>query len=328
MNKMNNVPPELPKKYRMSVFPESIDFIIPGFDRIYLPCKNGTLALKKRDCSEWYHEFVDKCVAACGRQFLPIYRMSDGEFLFLLGEQPLDERWPIKQKIRIRLGMIKEKLLLKGGLGPFTQGHYHSGEYSAEEWRMARIEQPPLIRKISEKGILALHLNYVHIPFAERYWPALDKWLQEHRIMINHDNYYPFYFVYAMLTGPRRRELLKDRRILVVNGAQGEKRHQIIEGLKREGASQVHWCPISLKRSLYDTVDMKPYIGKVDLAMVGAGIGKSNILVQMEPLNVPCIDAGFVFEVWADPKNKWARVVCASDDDYAEAEKASTGNKL
>ena len=319
---MNNVTLELPKKYHMSLFPESIDFIIPGFERVFLPCKNLTLALKMRDCGEWYHEFVDKCIAACGRQFLPIYRMSDGEFLFLLGEQPLDERLSFKQKMRIRLGMIKEKLLLKGGLGPFTQGHYHSGEYSAEEWRRAQTEQPALIRKISERGILALHLNYVHIPFAERYWAELDKWLKKNRIMINDGNYYPFYFVYAMLTGPRRGELLKDRRVLVVNGAEGDKKQNIISGLKREGVAEVLWCPISLMRSLYDTVDMTPYLGKVDLAMVGAGIGKSNILLQMEPLNVPCIDAGFVFEVWADPKNKWGRVLCASNDDYAEVEKA------
>lgn len=325
---MNNVQPELPKKYHMSLFPERIDFIIPGFEWIFLQCKNKSLALRMRDSSEWYHEFVDKCVAACGQHFLPIYRMSDGEFLFLFGEQPLDERWSFKQKMKFRLGQIKEKMILKGGLGPFTQGHYHSGEYSAEEWRRARTEQPELIKKISEKGILALHLNYVNIPFAERYWPALDKWLQDNNIIINDNNYYPFYFVYTMLTGPRRGELLKDRHVLVVNGAQEEKKLKIIAGLKREGVLEVHWCPISLKRSLYDTIDVKPFIGKVDLALVGAGIGKSNILLQMEPLNVPCIDAGFVFEVWADSKNKWARVLCAANDDYAEAKKVSAGNNV
>ena len=58
------------------------------------------------------------------------------------------------------------------------------------------------------------------------------------------------------------------------------------------------------------------------MALVGAGIGKSNILVQMESLNVPCIDAGFVFEVWANPENKWNRAVCACDEDYANAEKS------
>lgn len=316
LNKTAETPLQLPPEYHLSMLSDNIDFFIHGFKKNYIPGGEKTLVIKKRDCEQWFNEFVDKCISACGRQFLPIYRMSDGEFLFMLGEQPLDIRWSFKQKMRIRLGLIKHKILLSGGLGPFTQGHYHSGEYSAKEWQMARINLPHQIRKISECGILALHLNYVKTPFAERYFPALGKWLQEHKIIINDDNYYPFYFVYAMLTGPRRGELLKNRRILVVNGAEGDKRQKIIDGLKREGVAEVLWCPISLKRSLYDSVDMTPFLGKVDLALVGAGIGKSNILVQMESLNVPCIDAGFVFEVWANPENKFKRVFCATDDDW------------
>jgi len=310
---------KLPKKYReplRDIFPVDIDFDIPGYEKQYLQNKNKSLALEERDCKQLFHEFVDKCVLACGRQFLPIYRMSDGEFLFILGEQPLDIRWSLKQKIRIKLGLIKEKAVLQGGLGPFTQGHYHSGKYSAKEWEIARINLPDQIRKISENGILALHLNYVKTPFAERYFPALGQWLRKHNIIINQNNYFPFYFVYAMLIGPRRGELLNNRRILVVNGAEGEKKQKIIEGLKRESVAEILWLPISLQRSLYDCIDITPFIGKVDLALIGAGIGKSNILVQMKSLNVPCIDAGFVFEVWANPENKWKRAVCATDEDY------------
>ncbi len=316
---------ELPKKYReplRKIFPVDIDFDIPGYENLYKSNKNKSLALEMRDCKEWYNEFVDKCISACGREFLPIYRMSDGEFLFILGEQPLDIRWSFKQKLKIKLGLIKEKILLGGGLGPFTQGHYHSGKYSAKEWKIARVNLPDQIRKISENGILALHLNYDKTPFAERYFPALGRWLHEHNVRINHNNYFPFYFVYAMLTGPRRGDLLKDRRILVVNGAEANKRQQIIDGLKREGVAEVLWYPISLQRSLYDSIDMTPFIGKVDLALVGAGIGKSNILVQMKLLKVPCIDAGFVFEIWANPENKWNRAVCACDDDYNIAGKS------
>ncbi|MEW6088401.1 MAG: hypothetical protein AB1498_08875 [bacterium] len=313
---MEQIPVKLPKEYQMQMFPESIEFVIPGFERSCVPGSSKTLALKKRGCEEWYNEFIDKLVNACGRQFLPVCRMSDGEFLFLLGEQPFDIRLPFVQKLKQELSRFKHRILLNGGLGPFTEGHYHSGEYSADEWRKARVDYPQMIRKISENGILALHLNYTNVPFQERYFPALERWLKGKKIIINNNNYYPFYFVYALLTGPRRGELLKNRRVLVVNGQTGEKKQKIIEGLKREGVLEVQWCSISLKRSLYDSVDMGPFIGNVDLALVGAGIGKANIMVQMEPLNVPCIDAGYVFEVWADPKNKWGRVVCAPDDDW------------
>jgi len=313
---MKDIPLELPRKYRISLLPESIDFVIPGFEQNYPRGLSKTLALRKRDCEQWFNEFVDHLVDSCGRRFLPVCRLSDGEFLFLLGEQPIDIRLPFVQKLRLRLSQFKERLILKGGIGPYTAGHYHSGEYSADECRKARIEQPQMIKKISEKGILALHLNYVRDPFNERYFPALEQWLEAGKISLNDDNYYPFYFVYALLTGLRRAELLKNRNVLVVNGAQGKKRQQIEEGLKREGVAKVLWCPISLRRSLYDSVDMSPFIGKVDLALVGAGIGKANILLQMELLNVPCIDAGYVFEVWANPNNKFDRVWCATDEEW------------
>ena len=71
---------------------------------------------------------------------------------------------------------------------------------------------------------------------------------------------------------------------------------------------------------MYDSIDVAPFCGKVDLALVGAGIGKMSIFLQMEELKVPCIDAGYVFEVWKDPNNKWKRVICASDNDWNERE--------
>ena len=318
-NAIERTSAELPKEYQMQMFPESFDLLIPGFKRGYFPGCTKTLALRKRDCEQWYNEFVDRLVAACGRQFLPVCRMSDGEFLFLLGEQPFDIRLPFSQKLKLSLGRFKYQLLLRGGIGAFTEGHYHSGQYSAKEWRKARKKYPQAIRKISERGIIAWHLNYTNVGFQERYFPALERWLNEEKITINDVNYYPFYFVYALLTGPRRSELLRNRRVLVINGALGEKRQKIIAGLKREGVSEVLWCPISLRRSLYDIVDMRPFLGKVDLALVGAGLGKANIMLQMETLNVPCIDAGYVFQVWTDPRNKWKRVFCAPDDgDIAE----------
>jgi len=80
--------------------------------------------------------------------------------------------------------------------------------------------------------------------------------------------------------------------------------------------AEVHWCSISSSRSLFDRIDISGYIGRVDIAVVGAGVGKPNILVQLEPLQVPCIDAGFVFEVWANPENKWKRAWCVPDEKF------------
>ena len=87
----------------MKTFPLSIDFFIPGFLEKHLHGIEKSLAIEKRDCSQWYDEFIDKCIDACGKKYFPIYRMSDGEFLFVLGEQPLDIRLSVFKKIRIWL---------------------------------------------------------------------------------------------------------------------------------------------------------------------------------------------------------------------------------
>jgi hypothetical protein len=172
------------------------------------------------------------------------------------------------------------------------------------------------VRQINQKGILALHLSYGQILFQERYFPALRRWLADNHIFLTATSYVPFYFVYAAFTGPRRSELLRNRRVLVVNGARGSKRRQIELGLQREGVAEILWYQISQQRSLYDRLNLTPFLGRVDLAVVGAGIGKPNILCQMESLQVPCLDVGYIFEVWADPENRWKRPFCAPDDQF------------
>lgn len=304
----------LPPNYQ--ILPCSISLRIPGFEKTCSP-GSKTLALRRRDCAKWYNEFLDRLVDACGRKFLPLCRMSDGEFKFALGEQLPDIRLPWIQRVRQKAKLaIKKRLLRKRQFEAFTGGHYHSGRYSANEWQKAHAQYAQMVQKISKKGILALHLSYGHVPFQEHYFPAFGRWLQKNRIVLTDDNYFPFYFVYAALTGPRRGELLKGRRVLVVNGACGEKRRKIEHGLLREGVAEISWYPISLDRSLYDRLDVDSYIGKIDLALVGAGIGKPNILTQMELLNVPCIDAGYVFEVWADRENRWNRACCVPDEGF------------
>ena len=302
----------LPREY--SILPESIDFIIPGFKRCYAP-GDKTLTLSHRNCTQWYNEFVDRLVAACGCEFLPVCRMSDGEFKFALGNQPPSKRLPLGLRVKRRfLGVVERLAVEVKGFQAATGNLYSSGNYTKDEWFKKRKQYAEMLCEIGKKGILALHLSYGEVPFQEHYFPALGHRLKENHIMLTDENYFPFYFVYAALTGPRRGELLKGRRVLIVNGASGEKRQKIEAGLRHEGVAEVLWHMISLDRSLYDRLDLDPYIGKIDLAIVGAGIGKPNILTQMGPLKVPCIDAGYVFEVWADPNSKWERAFCSPDD--------------
>jgi len=311
----------LPKEYQMTSLPFSVELVIKGFKEKHVPDTTYTLAPRKRDCEEWYHEFIDKIIDASGKKFLPIIRIGDGEFLLMLGKQPVNLRYSFLQKIKLKIIRLKWNFLLNGGIAPKTVGHYHSGQYTRQECLDASLEIPQIVKEVLKKGILAPMTMYSTEPFAEHYFPAFDKWLQKNQIMFNDNNYYPQYFIYSALNSDRRSEILEGRRILIINGAEGEKKEQIINGLKKEGVAEVHWCPISLKRSMFDVIDVKPYIGKVDLAFVGAGVGKFKIFAQLEKLNIPCIDAGFVFEIWADSNNKFERPFCASDNDWKKRNK-------
>jgi hypothetical protein len=300
----------LPARYR--VLPESIEFKIPGFESQYRP---GHLvqAPSRLDCRDWFHAFVGRLIAACGVRYLPVVRIGDGELRFLLGEQRPDVRVPLRARARQCTGRLSRWLLGRDFVAA-TPGHYVSGRYTRREWHSAREAYDLHLRAIGQSGIMALPLHYGEEPFYERYYPGLRRWLEHSGIALTAENYVPVYFPYAALTGSRRGELLRGRRILVVNGASGTRREKIEEGLVREGVARVAWLTISAERSVYDSLDVTRMVGQVDLALVGAGIGKPNILHQLEPLQIPCIDAGFVFEVWADPRHGAERPFCAPDE--------------
>jgi hypothetical protein len=296
----------LPAAYR--ILPAEVPLRIPGFGR-WCPPGARTLAPSKRPSEEWYAEFVDRLITAKGRRYLPVCRLSDGEFLFAVGPQPPDLRLSRFRRLT-QAACESIRAATRGGrFAAGMHGFYNSGDYSSEEWTAGRTTFASGLRYLAERGVLALHLTFGTAPFQERYFPAVGRWLAANNIVLSASNYVPFYFVYGALTGQRRSELLSGR-ILVVNGARGEKAGQITAGLRREGATEIHWCPISDRRSLFDSIDVKPFVGKVDLAVVGAGIGKANILRQLEPLGVPCVDAGFVFEVWREPSLAKLRPFC------------------
>jgi hypothetical protein len=284
---------------------------LPAFERWWRE-GDDTYSAVEDSCEVQFSSFIDRLIEAKkSRRFLPICRMSDGEFTFLLGHQRLTSKWSVRKRIRADLGMairrLRRSTLLAG------TRHYRSGSYSRAEWGQSQEEYGGNIKAISEKGVLALHLSFGAIPFQEHFFEPLQEWMTRKKVSLGANNYVPFYFVYAALTGPRRGELFEDARVLVVNSASGSKQANIVAGLRANGAREVHWLPISGDRSLFDTIDPTPFVNRVDLVVVGAGVGKPNILLQLEPLGVPCLDAGFVFEVWADRSQGIHRAYCLPD---------------
>ncbi|MCX7113656.1 MAG: hypothetical protein NTX45_26945 [Proteobacteria bacterium] len=306
---------KLPCQYH--VLPHTAPFHIPGFKNNYR-VGNMTFSPGEMDTEEWFEIFTERVLASVGNAYLPICRLSDGEFTVLLGQQPWYMLGPVSKRLRHWVGYLYRKLFTRRFKAATWVG-VSSGDYSHREIQEFRNRYTELLLQIAGKGMLAMHLSYGQFPFQEQFFPALKKWLDRNGLVLTYENYTPFYFVYALLTGPKRHALFQGRRVLLVNGADREKQQRIEQSLFREGVSSVDWCPISRDRSFYDQIDTTPWQNKVDLVLVGAGVGKPNILLQLQPLNVPVIDAGFVFEVWADPDRRWHRPVCVPDDEYIPA---------
>jgi hypothetical protein len=306
----------LPDAYR--ILPVSVPFRVPGFESHYHHGER-VLAPAVIRPEEWFQDFVARLEAALGQQYLPICRMSDGEFRFAVGDQPPDLRSSAVIRRSWRLRRLVRQLVRGREFRAATRPGVSSGHFSADEWSEAHASYGALMGAIASQGILAMHLSYGSIaPFQEHYFPALARWLGANGIEITMQNYVPFYFVYAAFAGPSRHRLLKGRRLLLVHSARGAKRAAIEQRLRSEGVAAVHWCTISSERSFYDRIDVGSHVGAVDLALVGAGIGKPKILLQLASLNVPAVDAGYLFEIWADSDSKWDRPFCVPDDEWEE----------
>ncbi len=305
---------ELSPRYR--VLPYAIDLRIPGFsamDRYNL----RTYAPAAADSTRWFEQFVGRVERAVGHEYLPVIRLADGEFLFLLGFQPPTLRvgwaYPLKW-LRWFAAKWKPRRQLRAGGSHGNRPLYTSAKYSVDEVDAIRASYRAVLDLVSERGVIAADLSYCAVPFQDHFFPSLRRWLEENKLQLTLLNYVPFYFVYAMLTGPQRHRVLRGRRILVIHSAVGDKQERIKASLVREGATDVLWHTISPDRSLYDVVPVERFVGAVDLCVFGAGIGKPAILAQLEPLGVPCIDAGYVMEVWADPAVARSRIFTQPDD--------------
>ena len=216
------------------------------------------------------------------KRFLPIYRMSDGEFQFCVGyHYPLratDE--PMSLYVLRTLWRIIRRLYLRVLRQRFTAGgeNYISGDYLYTELEPLRIRYAEQLKQIAQQGFLALHFtdrvkSRKRKQFQQQCIAPVFRWLDRKGIKLHEENYCPFYFVYAMLTGPFRHRIYQGRRVLVVTSYDDAKRDAIANALKREGVAGTQFLPISRGRSIYDTIDLSAVKQPVNLVLVGGGIG-------------------------------------------------------
>lgn len=270
------------------------------------------------DSTEWYRLFEQRVFAAVGKEYLPIVRLADGEFSFLFGEIRANPRWPIWKQLRHDCLEFYRRRVRGRNFQFKTRNTVSSANYTPEEWHTMRGRYADDLKWISEKGLLAPQLAYMGRPTMEQFQVQFKDWIADFAIQPSLSNICQFYFVYALFLSSKQPEILKGKRVLVVHGATGERAGKIQSALKSQGVSQVGWLSISNDRSLFDKLDVAPYLGGYDLVVVGAGVGKPGVIRQLEPLAIPVIDIGYVFEVWIDSDCRFRRPFCASDFFYDE----------
>lgn len=291
---------------------------MPGFEKQDLG-NTYAQAPEPADCAAWFEHFADNAISAIGERFHPVCRMSDGEFGFLFGpryRRPSSNESALAH-ITHSLEYVKEwGLLASRGVRALTMTGVSSGEYSLAERQSLRARATQGFALVAQMGVLAIHLEYSDHPFNERYYAPLSRWITHLGAPLTLANYAPFSFVYGLLRGPRRRELFHGRNILAVHSATDSKRAAIVRSLMDEGAADVRWMALSSSRSFLDTIPADALRRTNQICLVGAGLGKPNIFLQLQASETLCIDAGYCFEVWADPSRQWHRAYLTPDDTF------------
>jgi hypothetical protein len=286
-----------------------IPFYIDGFYNNEIT--GYTLSNRNIDCNDWFIEFKKKISSNISKKYLPICRLSDGEYTFICGSQP-----PLKYKLIVHIvsniNFFIRKILSNGNLNATTSIGVSSGNYKKNEINEQASIYLENLKYISDNGILALHLTYAKKTFQERFHYSISNIFSKNNIQINDTNYFPFYFIYAYLQTDDFFESIKNKNVLVITGANEEKINNVNEYLKRKDVNIVTYYKISANRSLYDKINLLDVMSvNYDICFVAAGIGKPNILVQLKPLNCPCIDIGFMFEVWSNSDQAYNRPWCS-----------------
>lgn len=245
---------------------------------------------------DWFEEFRQTALNAMGQRFLPVYRMADGEYRFLMGRRYNLSRRPLLKEL---VAVTAEKIGLRN---PDKWKTSWGETYNPKDTRGLREKLIENIRNLAQIGFLACYLNDNGLnAFTEHNSPLLS-FFQRHNIPFGAENYVPFHFCPSLLVSEGWRDFIENRAILIVTGLTPGKEYAIQETLKEMGAREVRFLPISKHSSMYDRLDLYSIDRTFDICLVAAGIGSANILNQLHPLATLSLDIGGLMDCFVDRK--------------------------
>lgn len=283
---------------------------------------------KNKTALEEFDILFNELIRDYGSRHVPVYRMCDAEYMYCVGRQvPAHFSWPRKLKYRLKTFLVN-KGIVKQRTGHVNRvsGEVWFGEtYSPKEKEQLKNKYLNDIRQVCERGYLAPHLVYSTSRFAEEYMEPMFRFFKSNGINLNAGNYYPFYFVYVMLSLERYKKiLLQGKKVLVVTAFNERNRQENFrENFAKEGVAEISFYNISHDKSMLDVIDQTRLPAEVDLVLIGAGIGSVNIMNQLSHLNALCVDAGHVLDCFSRPKLRLERMCLLPDVDIKEGQETN-----
>jgi len=298
-------------KYRVPLRLSGFDILYDSSGE-YKPESHEQLMLNDKSFQENYDLFKKHVISSMGEEFLPIYRMADGEFIFIqcmerTGFSIIFKLERIKSNFislfrnpKIYGRTIPKRRIekLKSLFDPYYHRTAHNESYTKREFNLIKENYIDYLKTISIRGLLAIHFvdfTETRHPYWKHYATTSD-WFQKCNIILDETNYTSFYYVYALLTGPDRTSILKNKKVMIITSLDKQKKINIMSYLNKEQVASVDFINISPSKSMFEKIHFSNLKPNYDLVLIGAGIGSVNILHQCEKLNTVCIDAGIVLE--------------------------------
>lgn len=250
------------------------------------------------DGRAWFDAFRADALSAVGRRFLPIYRMADGEYRFLMGRRFNPARRPAWKEVA---AIAAERLRIRN---PDRWKTSWGEEYPPQETRRLRRELIDNIRHVSQHGYLACYLNDNGLDAFTEYNHVLQRFLMNQGVRFDATTYVPFHFAPSLLISSGWQDFIVGRRILVVTGMTADKERRIRETLAKMGARGVETLPISSTSSMTDRLNLSAVQVTPDLCLVAAGIGSANVLRQLQRLDRLALDIGGLMNCFVNPSSR------------------------
>jgi hypothetical protein len=237
------------------------------------------LEARKRECTlllpkgipsqDLFDSFLNHVIRSIDRRvYLPIARFCDGEYGFYSGRE-VTTCW----------GEQRSSLAKEG----VAQLHMNA------------------LRVIHANGVLCPNLNLAYLDMQSGFLEFLNK------MRMPLQNYVPFYFVYALLVNPAFLSRLCSCRVALITNFKNKNSTAILKKLDALGIRNVSCHEIPSSGVAHGDFDFT-LEGRVDVALVGAGIGSPLVLARLQNQSCVAIDSGFVFHLLDGTYDRYERL--------------------